>query len=284
MRSSAFLLPLVAAVLLAALPHGSVQAAIAQQSGMVIRPVTPTASPTPSPTVTPTVTPTVNPEVIASQMQLAPAAYTGPCDETAYGLRHTVSAMITVSEPTTVKYVWVNSQNVPWPGPDPVSVTFDAPGSRTVTNNFFSTTSLKGTMRLRVVEPANIAETHAAAYDTVCVKSSVSDVSKERTDEGECAINQPAVFALSGKLTVTDGPASIGYRWYRRSNATSNQWVYLGGDSTSFTSSGAQVKTITSRYSTTRSETGYFKVELTSPYQGLGQTSFIVTCLTKDDL
>ncbi|MEV4165004.1 hypothetical protein [Nonomuraea dietziae] len=178
--------------------------------------------------------------------------------------------MITVSEPMTVKYVWINSQNVPWPGPGPVSVTFDAPGSKTVTNNFFGTTSQKGTMRLRVVEPANIAETHAAAYDTVCVKPSVSEVSKERTDEGECAINQPAVFALSAKLTVTDGPASVGYRWYRRSNATSNQWVYLGGGSTSFTSSGAQDNTITIRYSTTRSETGYFKAELTSPLPRTG--------------
>ncbi|MEU6412272.1 hypothetical protein [Microbispora sp. NPDC046933] len=236
-------------------------------------------------TTEPSPTPAANPGVIASQMQVTPSAYTGPCDETEFGLSHQVSANITVSAPMTVKYVWVNQQEMPWPGPEPVSVTFDAPGTKTVVNGFVRATSLRGYMRLRVVEPAGVPETQNAVFDTVCVKPTVSDISKQRTDENEvCGAGRLAELTLSAKLTVTDGPSTVGYRWYRRSNLTRNQWVYLGAGSTTFTSTGAQEKTISTRYSTGVSESGYFKVELSSPYQGLGQGTFIVTCSTKNDL
>ncbi|WP_182900584.1 hypothetical protein [Microbispora sp. H10830] len=225
------------------------------------------------------------PEVIASQMQVTPAAYTGPCNETQSGLAHEVSAKITVSAPTTVKYVWINPENQPWPDPNPVSVTFDAPGTKTVSNVFFRTTSLRGTMRLRIVEPAGVADTQAASFDTVCVKPTVSDISKQRTDENEvCGPGAPAELTLTAKLAVADGPSTVDYRWYRKSNQTRNQWVYLGAGSAVFTSTGAQEKTITTRYSTSVSENGYFKVELSSPYQGLGQSAFLVSCSTKNDL
>ncbi len=236
-------------------------------------------------TAAPSATPMADPGVIASQMQVTPSAYTGPCNETEFGLSHQVSAKITVSAPMTVKYVWINQQEMPWPGPEPVSVTFDAPGTKTVVNSFVRATSLKGYMRLRVVEPAGVPETQNAVFDTVCVKPTVSDISKQRTDENEvCGPGGPAELTLSAKLTVTDGPSTIGYRWYRRSNLTRNQWVYLGAGSTTFTSTGAQEKTITTRYSTSVSENGYFKVELSSPYQGLGQSAFLVSCSTKNDL
>ncbi|MBB2911511.1 hypothetical protein FHS43_002784 [Streptosporangium becharense] len=110
--------------------------------------------------------PPTNTEVTASDMKVVPASHNGPCTGQ-YGLRHDVSATITVTKPMTVKYVWVNQQG-PWPGPDPVSVTFDKAGSRTVSNVFFRTTSLKGSMRLRIVEPAGVAETERAEFDTVC--------------------------------------------------------------------------------------------------------------------
>ncbi|MGI5153966.1 hypothetical protein [Microbispora sp. CA-102843] len=226
----------------------------------------------------------VDPGVIASQMQVTPAAYTGPCNETESGLKHVLSAKITVSAPTTVKYLWINQENQPWPGPNPVSVTFDAPGTKTVVNGFVRTTSLKGTMRLRIVEPAGVADTQAASFDTVCVKPTVSDISKQRTDENEvCGPGRPAELTLTAKLAVADGPATVDYRWYRKSNQTRNQWVYLGAGSTAFTSTGAQEKTITTRYGTSLSENGSFKVELSSPYQGLGQGSFLVSCSTKND-
>ncbi|MBG0830489.1 hypothetical protein HS041_22265 [Planomonospora sp. ID67723] len=330
----------------------------------------------------------------ASDMKVEPSGYTGPCNQTAYGLQHIVSAKITVTKPMTVKYQWINQQG-PWPGPDPFSVTFDAPGSKTVTNNFFRKTSLSGTMRLKIVDPAgggetadasfntvctaeppattasdmkvspvsytgpcttpadversvsakitvtgpmavkyqwvdeqgrpwfssgpfsttfhsagsktvangfsSVAtargsvrlkivdpagggETEAVAFSTTCVNPTVSGAGKERTDENEeCGANRPAVFQVSAKVTAADGPASVGYRWYRKSNETRNQWVFFGGGTVSFDGTGKQEKTVTGRYSTQRSENGSFKVELQSPYEGSSQTTFLVTCRSRHD-
>ncbi|MEU6427187.1 hypothetical protein ABZ860_14955 [Microbispora sp. NPDC046973] len=227
---------------------------------------------------------TANTEVIASDMQVTPSSYTGPCTETPYGLPHEVSAKITVSRPMTVKYVWINQQEQPWPGPEPVSVTFDAPGTKTVVNGFYRATSLSGYMRLRVVEPAGVAETQNASFNTVCLiaKPTLSDIGKQRMDEG-CRPGQPAEFQLTAKLGVADGPSTIGYRWWRRSTQTRNQWVSFADGSATFGSTGAQQQTITARYRTNVSENGYFKVEILSPYQGSSQVAFGVTCSTKND-
>ncbi|GLX08291.1 hypothetical protein Misp03_52170 [Microbispora sp. NBRC 16548] len=234
-----------------------------------------TATPTPSAAAT------ANPYVTASDMKVTPSTYTGSCKVGPYGLEHIVSATITVSKPMTVNYSWMADYGFWTAG----SVTFDAPGSKTVSNVFFRTTSLRGTMRLRIVEPAGVADTQAASFDTVCVKPTVSDISKQRTDENEvCGPGAPAELTLTAKLAVADGPSTVDYRWYRKSNQTRNQWVYLGAGSAVFTSTGAQEKTITTRYSTSVSENGYFKVELSSPYQGLGQSAFLVSCSTKNDL
>lgn len=229
---------------------------------------------------------TALPEVVAWDMQVTPSSYVGSCTETEYGLDHRISAKITVTRPMTVKYVWISDQERPWPGPEPFSVTFDAPGTQTVTNVFFRKESLSGYMRLRVVEPAGVAETANAWFNTVCLNAqpTVSGLTKQRMDEG-CGPGQPAEFQLTAKLSVADGPAAIGYRWWRRSNQTRNQWVSFGEGSATFTSTGAQQQTITARYRTNVSESGgYFKVEILSPYQGSSQTAYLVTCSTKDDL
>ncbi|GAA0436332.1 hypothetical protein Acor_65280 [Acrocarpospora corrugata] len=262
MRSSAFLLRLgTVGVLLAGLAAGPVQAATAHAAAIAAT-------------------------VTAWGVTITPPTYIGPCNETPHGLSLTVSGKITVSEPMTVKYVWVNQQNLPWPGPEPVSVTFHAPGTQTVVHGFVRTTSLRSSMRLRIIDPPYVPDSLAAGANTVCVQPTLSNVNIERADEGEeCGLGgQPAVFTLSAMLAVAGGPVFLDYRWYRKSNETRNQWSYISGGSTSFTATGAQEKIIFSPYSTNRSESGYFKVELSSPYQGSAQTTFFVTCRTKNDL
>nr|BFE81971.1 hypothetical protein GCM10020093_045720 [Planobispora longispora] len=208
------------------------------------------------------------PVVSVSDMKVNPASYTGPCRKPADVARH-VSAKITAAKPMTVRYQWVDEQGRPWFGSGPFSTTFYSAGSKTVANGFSSVATARGSVRLKIVEPAGGPQTEAVTFSTVCVNPSVSDAGKRRTDENEeCGNDRPAEFALSAKLTVADGPASVGYRWYRKSTETRNQWVFVGGGTASFTGTGKQEQTITGRYATQRSETGSFKVVLTDPYEG----------------
>ncbi|GIH85175.1 hypothetical protein Pro02_35830 [Planobispora rosea] len=225
----------------------------------------------------------VNPDVTASDMKVDPAHYTGPC-KTPADVERSVSAKIKVTKPMAVKYRWIDQQGRPWFSSGPFSTTFHSAGSKTVANGFKSVATARGSVRLEVVEPAGVPVTEAAEFSTVCVNPSVSGVSKQRTDENEeCGPGRSAEFALSAKLAVADGPASVGYRWYRRSNETGNRWTLISGGTASFTGTGKQEKTITGTYGTRRSESGYFKVELTEPYEGSAQTGFLVTCQSRHD-
>jgi hypothetical protein len=161
---------------------------------------------------------------------------------------------------------------------------FDAPGTKTISTGFYLNKSRSGELWLRIVDPSpGGLDTGPQSFHTTCVQASVSALSTERVDEG-CETGQSAEFALKANLSATDGPATIGYRWYRKSNLTRNQWVSFATGSASFTSDGQQQQqTISARYATGVSEYGSFKVELTSPYQGTsGPTSFIVTCGSGD--
>lgn len=208
-----------------------------------------------------------------------PSSYTGPCDG---GLYHSISGKITVDSPMTVKYIWIDQRGLAWPSPTPFSLVFDAPGTKTFSTGFYLDKSRSGQLWLRIVDPPIDLDAGPRPFDTTCVQAGVSALSTERVDEG-CETGQSAEFALKANLSATDGPATIGYRWYRKSNLTRNQWVSFATGSASFTSDGQQQQTISARYATGVSEYGSFKVELTSPYQGTsGPTSFIVTCGSGD--
>ncbi|MGV9386662.1 hypothetical protein ACWDRB_63430 [Nonomuraea sp. NPDC003707] len=209
----------------------------------------------------------------------SPSDYTGPCDG---GVYHTISATIKTSGPMTVKYVWVDKYGSPWPSPTPFSVVFDTPGTKTVSNGFYVDKSLSEEVALKILEPI-VVSSGLVPFNPTCANTGLSAISKERVDEG-CESGQSAEFSLKANLSVTDGPATVSYRWYRKSNLTRNQWVSFASSSTSFTSHGPQQQTVSARYGTGVSEYGSFKVELSSPYKGSEQTSFIVTCANSDDL
>ncbi|MEU1881214.1 hypothetical protein ABZ470_28245 [Streptosporangium sp. NPDC020072] len=219
------------------------------------------------------------PEAVASEMKITPTSYAGPCAKP-YGVRHSISAKITVTRPMTVQYHWIDEGGRPWPSPDPFSVKFDQAGSKVVGNAFGVSTSAKGSMRLRIVSPGDGGETQNVSYDAVCADATVTEVAQRRTDDNEeCGITRPAQFGLTGKIVVTDGPVTVRYRWSRKSDATRNQWLTVSDwKSVTFTGTGRQEQTVTGAYSTRSKEAGHFKLQLDSPYTSWKQVEFGADC------
>ncbi|MBB2913167.1 hypothetical protein FHS43_004465 [Streptosporangium becharense] len=215
-----------------------------------------------------------DPTATASDMKVEPASYTGRCGMPLDVAQHILTARITVTKPMTVKYRWVTHRG---PVQAEYSMTFDAPGSKTAKiHSFYSENNPNGWARLEIVDPAGGGRSETATFTTVCVGPAIIRVTGTQKDK--CEVERPAAFELGAEITMSDGPASVGYRWYRKSNLTRDQWLPIGESQTISFAAGKQTEKISAPYGTSRSETGHFKLELESPHKGYGTTAFSVTC------
>lgn len=188
---------------------------------------------------------------VSAVLTASRAGYTGQCPPPDSAIRF--SAQVSVfSGPTTVRYHWVRSDGAVT---DPAAVTFSGSGRRTVTTSWLPRGTFSGWLELRVLSPA-VATSNRVNFSVSCQIGVAATASvTPRSASGDCA----AVFTTSGTVSVTDGPATVTYRWISNSNPDGPV------ETINFTNRGRQTQTVSSVIQPLRAGDFWVAIEILSP-------------------